>query len=329
MPLDKPANCGVLYSNYAPNVIAPDTKDSTMKSPELIELDRALRRSRDQQPDSVSMRRTFATMLAERTSNPAGLKVETVTAGGRPADRLTFADHADDGVLLYLHGGGYAVCSPFTHRALAANLGRASGLNALVPDYRLAPEHPFPAAVDDAVAVYRGLLEAGTPPERIAIAGDSAGGGLTLATMLSVRDAGDPLPGAAALISPWTDLAVTGESVKTRQKDDPMLYRSGLIEHAEMYLGDGDRKHPLASPLYADLSGLPPLIIHVGTAEILLDDATRLAERATAAGVDVSLHLYEDMMHVWHYFEGMLPESGAAIEQIGQFIKANIVYTEA
>lgn len=300
-----------------------------MKSPERIQLDKALRKSREQQPASISMRRALATMLAERTIIPPGLNVETVTAGGRPADRLTFADHSDDGVLLYLHGGGYAVCSPFTHRALAANLGRASGLNALVPDYRLAPEHPFPAAVDDAVAAYRWLLDAGTPPERIVIAGDSAGGGLTLATMLSVRDAGDPLPGAAALISPWTDLAVTGESVTTRQKDDPMLFRSGLIEHAEMYLGAGDRKHPLASPLYADLSGLPPLIIHVGTAEILLDDSTRLAERAEAAGVEVTLHCYEDMMHVWHYFEGTLPESAAAIEQIGAFIKANIVLAEA
>jgi len=301
------------------------TKEPGMKSPELEELVAALRRSRDVFPSSISMRRSFQTLQAEKVPIPEGLKVETLTVGNRPADRLSFAEHNhDDGALLYLHGGGYSLCSPFTHRALAANLGRASGLNALVPDYRLAPEDPFPAAIDDAVAAYRWLLDQNMQPERIVIAGDSAGGGLTLATMLTLRDAGDPLPSAAALISPWTDLAMTGESITTRQQDDPMLYRSGLEEHAEMYLGDRDRNHPLASPLYADLTGLPPLIIHVGTAEILVDDATRLADRAQAAGVEVSLHLYEDMMHVWHYFSGMLPESEKAIEQIGQFLKAKL-----
>ncbi len=295
-----------------------------MKTLELEKLVEALRKSRDQQPSSISMLRSMMTLMAELTIIPEGLKVEAVMIGDRPADRLSFAEHTDEGALLYLHGGGYAICSPFTHRALAANLGKAAGLNALVPDYRLAPEHPFPAAIDDAVAAYRWLLEQGAPSERIVIAGDSAGGGLTLATMLKLRDTGEPLPGAAAVISPWTDLAVTGESVKTRQKDDPMLYRSGLIEYAQLYLGDHDCKDPLASPLYADFAGFPPLIIHVGTAEILHDDATRLAERAQAAGVDVSLHVYDDMMHVWHYYAGVLPEADTAIEQIGQFLRAKL-----
>ncbi len=297
-----------------------------MKSPELEDLNKALRRSRDQFPSSIPMRRSLQTIQAERAPIPEGLQVNVMQIGDRPAEHLSFANHDENGALLYLHGGGYSLCSPFTHRALAANIGRAAGLNALVPDYRLAPEHPFPAAIDDAVAAYRWLIEEGAPPDRIVIAGDSAGGGLALATMLVIRDAGEPLPGAAALISPWTDLAMTGESTKTRQKDDPMLYRSGLLEHAEMYLGDHDRKDPLASPLYADLAGLPPLIIHVGSAEILVDDSTRLAERAKAAGVEVSLRIYQDMMHVWHYFAGILSESEEAINQIGRFARGKIAH---
>lgn len=295
-----------------------------MASPEAVRLAESLRKNRIQQPESMEMLRAFMTLMAETIPMPEGLRVDTVGIGERTAERLSFADHDDRGMLIYLHGGGYTICSPFTHRGLASRLGRAAGLNALVPDYRLAPEHPFPAAVEDAVAAYRWLLENGVAPERIVIGGDSAGGGLTLATLLSLRDAGDPLPRAAALISPWTDLAATGESIKTRHHLDPMIRKSGLLESAEMYLDGASNKDPLASPLYADLSGLPPMIVHVGTAEVLLDDSTRLAERAEAAGVDVSLHVYEDLFHVWHYYAQAMPEADEAIAEIGGFFREQL-----
>jgi len=295
-----------------------------MKTPALEDLVSALRKNRAQQPSSIAERRLLNETHAEKVPIPKGLRVNEVIAGGRPADTLSFEDHDGNGALLYLHGGAYTIGSPFTHRALAAQLGRAAGLNALVPDYRLAPENPFPAAVDDAVAAYRWLIETGTPPERIVIAGDSAGGGLAMATLLTIRDHDDPLPVAAALISPWTDLAMTGDSIETREKDDPMLLRQGLSEQADLYLDGQDPTDPLASPIYADLTGIPPLIIHVGSAEILFDDSTRLAERAKAADVEVSFQEYEDMIHVWHYFAGMLPEGKAAIEEIGQFVRTKL-----
>jgi acetyl esterase/lipase len=295
-----------------------------MKTPALEDLVSALRKNRDQQPSSIAERRSLNEIHAEKVPIPDRLLVNEVRVGGVPADELSFADHDGNGALLYLHGGAYAIGSPSTHRALAARLGRAAGLNALVPDYRLAPENPFPAAVEDALASYRWLIESGTSPERIVIAGDSAGGGLAMATLLSIRDHGNPLPVAAAILSPWTDLAMTGESLKSREQDDPMLRRKGLAEQAEMYLDGHDPMDPLASPIYADFTGLPPLIIHVGSAEILFDDSVRLAERAKAAGVEVSFHVYEDMMHVWHYFAGLLPEGESAIEEIGQFMWAKL-----
>lgn len=295
-----------------------------MSSAKLEKLVAALRANREHRPATLAEIRALERVVAERVPIPDGLAIEVVDAGGRPADRLSFAKHGNDGVLFYLHGGGYVMGSPFTHRALAARLSVATGLNALSLDYRLAPEHLFPAAIEDAVAAYRWLVESGTSPDRIVIAGDSAGGGLTLATLLSLRDAGDPLPRAAVLISPWTDLAVTGDSIVTCQDADPMIDARELGAHVKNYLGDVDPKTPLASPLYADLAGLPPLLIHVGTAEVLLDDSTRLAERAKDAGVDVSLHVYDDMIHVFHYFAGMIPQGDEAIEEIGQFVRARL-----
>ncbi len=295
-----------------------------MASPEFTQLVETIRAERDSQPTKIGEHREQMEAVAEMIPLPDGLLVESVDVGALRADRLSFSNQAGDGVFVYLHGGAYVLGSPTTHRALAARISRATGLSAFVPDYRLAPEYPFPAAVDDAVAAYRWLVTNGTSPDRIVVGGDSAGGGLTAAMLLALRDAGDPLPCAAVMISPWTDLAATGESLKTRQDADPMIYSHKISESAQMYLGDADATTPLASPLYGDLAGLPPSLIHVGTAEVLLDDSTRLAARLEAAGVEVSLDVYEDMFHVWHYFAGLLPESDEAIDAIGRFVRARV-----
>lgn len=222
--------------------------------------------------------------------------------------------------LLYLHGGGYTIGSPRSHRHLAAAIGRAAGASVLLPDYRLAPEHPFPAAVEDAVSAYRALLDRGHAPARTVIAGDSAGGGLTVATLLALRDRKLPLPAAGVCISPWVDLTCSGASYGEKASSDPIVTREGVSEMARAYLGAADARAPLASPLFADLAGLPPLLIHVGSEEVLRDDAVALADRAKAAGVDATLEIWPDMVHVWHWFLPMLDEAGAAVDGIGRFI---------
>jgi phosphinothricin tripeptide acetyl hydrolase len=191
-------------------------------------------------------------------------------------------------------------------------------------DYRLGPEHPHPAAVEDAVAAVRFVRASGVAPGRIAIAGDSAGGGLTLATLLAMRDAGDPAPVAGLCISPWTDLAMTGDALVTKAAEDPMVRAADLRLMAEAYLGGRDARTPLASPLYADLAGLPPLLLQVGSAEILLDDAVRLAERARQAGVDVDLRIWFDMFHVWHAFAQILPEGQQAVDEMAAFLEERL-----
>jgi epsilon-lactone hydrolase len=251
---------------------------------------------------------------------PPDVKTQPVSASGVRAEWIWRPDSDTDRAILYLHGGGYAMGSIATHRYLMQAIGKASGARVLGIDYRLAPENPFPAAVEDSVAAWRWLLAQGLDPQRCAIGGDSAGGGLTLATLVALRDRGIPLPSAAALLSPWTDLAGTGASVKTKAAEDPMVTEAGLKMMADAYLGSADARDPLASPLYAKLSGLPPLLIQVGSAEILLDDATRVAERARAAGVEVVLESWEDMVHVFQAFP-MLAEAGQAIGKIGEFVR--------
>jgi len=259
---------------------------------------------------------------AERVfATPADVAVERVTAPVRPAEWLTPPGARPNTVVLYLHGGGYVIGSPRSHRHLAAAIGRAAMASVLLPDYRLAPEHPFPAAVDDAVAAYRWLLARGIAPARIAIAGDSAGGGLTVATLLALRDARVPLPGAGICISPWVDMEASGESMTTKAAEDPMIQRDIIEWFAALYVKKDERRTPLASPIYADLSGLPPLYVLVGTAETLLDDSTRLAERARKAGVQVTLEPWEGMIHVWPAFAPMLDEGREAIERIGAFVR--------
>lgn len=252
---------------------------------------------------------------------PPDVHREAVDAGGVPAEWIAAPEVTPDRAILYLHGGGYTIGSINTHREMISRLSRAAGARALAIDYRLAPENPFPAAVEDSTAAYRWLLSTGLHPTRLVIAGDSAGGGLTVATLVALRDAGHPLPAAAVCLSPWVDMEGLGESITTKAEVDPMVQREHLLDAAKAYLGDAHPRTPLAAPIYADLTGLPPLLIHVGTAEVLLDDATRLAERAKSAGVDVVLEPWDDMIHVWHFFASMLPEGQQGIDRVGEFIR--------
>jgi monoterpene epsilon-lactone hydrolase len=270
---------------------------------------------------SIAEARARLDALPDPANFPAGTRVERTTAGGRPAEWLSPPDAAPDRVILYLHGGAYCIGSCASHRELAARLAGAAGARALVVEYRLAPEHRFPAAVEDAVATYRWLLDRDVAPGRIVLAGDSAGGGLAVATLVALRAAGAPLPAGAAMISPWADLAGTSPSLRTRAEADPWLTPERLAQRASLYLGDADPRAPLASPVYADLRGLPPLLILAGGDEIVLDDAARLAERARAAGVPVALEVYAGMWHVWPLWAADLPEGERAVGQIGAFVR--------
>lgn len=223
----------------------------------------------------------------------------------------------------YLHGGGYVACSPKTHRPFTSALSRAANAKVFALDYRLAPEHRFPAAVEDAVAGYRWLLDQGVNPREIVIGGDSAGGGLAMATLVSLRDAGEPLPRATFALSPWADLAVTGRSIDANDKRDSMFYGDGVRWMAPVYVGDASPRDPLVSPIYADLSNLPPLLIYVSDAEVLLDDSIRLAERARQCGVEVDLRVWSDLPHAWPILVAFkLPESFQALGEIAQFINS-------
>jgi epsilon-lactone hydrolase len=252
----------------------------------------------------------------------ADIKAEPASANGVPAEWIT-APGADTGRnILYLHGGGYTIGSIKTHRCLGGWISRATQARVLLIDYRLAPENPHPAAVDDAVAAYRFMLDAGVKPSRAVVGGDSAGGGLAVATLLAIRDAKLPMPAAAVCLSPWVDMEGTGESMKTKADVDPMVGSANLGDMAAAYLGGKDPRTPLASPLYADLKGLPPMLIQVGTSEVLLDDSSRLAERARAAGVEITYEPWENMIHVWQIFVPMLDEAKQAVDRIGEFVRA-------
>src|SRR6266849_2635792 len=250
--------------------------------------------------------------------------VEPVTANGVRAEWTSTPQDDRDAALLYLHGGGYVIGSLDSHRHLVSEAGRAAKARALALDYRLAPEQPFPAAVDDAVSGYRYLLSRGISPGRIAIAGDSAGGGLVVAAMLAIREAGLAQPACGWCISPWVDMEGIGETMSTKEAADPMVQRAGLLDMAGLYLGGADPRSPLAAPIYADLTGLAPLLIQVGAAETLLDDAIRLAKVAGAADVRVDLQIWPEMIHVWHLFHPELKAGLRAIEQGGSFVRAMI-----
>ncbi|GAB6907562.1 Acetyl-hydrolase [Desulfosarcina cetonica] len=270
--------------------------------------------------DSIDETRKKMEKIAKFAKLPPGTQVEKITIDGMAAEWIAANTVREDIVILYLHGGGYNVCSPNTHREFAAHISKASGAKVLLIDYRLAPEHPFPAALQDATAAYRWLLNQGLKGKRIAIAGDSAGGGLTLTTAISIRDAGIPLPSSIACISPWTDLMFTGNSIKTNSKIDPLVTARGGKIMAENYIGDHDPRNPLISPLYAEMSGLPPILIHVGTDEMLLDDSKRIAKKAEDAGVNVTLKIYDKLWHVFHLNVNAMPEAKTAVAEFGAFI---------
>lgn len=275
---------------------------------------------------SVEKARKGMEALAGFARLPSDSRVERVAVDGMAAEWVCRNAPREDAVVLYLHGGGYTICSPRTHRELAAYISGCSGARVLVPDYRLAPEHPFPCALEDALAAYHWLLAGGLRPDRIAIAGDSAGGGLSLATALSLRDAGEPLPASIACISPWTDLALTGGSLTTRAARDPMLNLPSLKTSAAGYVGDADPRSPGISPLYADLNGLPPLLVHVGTDEMLYDDALRLAKKAENDHVDVTLQVYDRLWHVFHLYARIMPEARSALTDFGSFMARHWAY---
>jgi epsilon-lactone hydrolase len=267
-------------------------------------------------------REMLAQAAASAPAPPDGVAVETMVLGGRGAERLTPLGAAPDRAILYLHGGGYCAGSLDTHRGLAGRIAQAAGCPVCTVDYRLAPEDPHPAALLDAVAAYRDLLAGGLRPECTAIAGDSAGGGLTMATLVALRDGGGPLPAAAACLSPWVDLTQSSESYGALGPDDPMVTKAGLDAYADAYLAGTAATSPLASPLYVeDLSGLPPVLIEVGGREVLLDDATRLADRLREAGGSVSLTVWPELIHVFQVFSGdVVPEADQSIGAIGAFL---------
>lgn len=251
----------------------------------------------------------------------ADVTLEAVNANGVPAEWSSTPGAARDRVIMYVHGGGYVIGSIKSHRHLVTELGRAAGTRALSVDYRLAPEHPFPAAVDDALSAYRYLLAQGFKPGNIAIAGDSAGGGLTAATLVAIRDAGLPQPACGFCISPWVDLEATGNSMTELASVDPMVQKEGLDGMAAAYLGGAHPRTPLAAPLHADFRDVAPMLIHVGAAETLLDDSIRLASRAGAADVEVRLEVWPEMIHVWHFFHPMLGAARRAIAGAGTYIR--------
>ena len=238
-----------------------------------------------------------------------------------PARSSETAGAAGTPSILYLHGGGYYFCSPRSHRSIVFGLATRSRAPAFSLDYRLAPEARFPAALDDALAAYRQLLASGRPAESIVIAGDSAGGGLALATLVALRDAGDPLPAGGVLFSPWTDLAASGASIRINDGADPMFSGRAIGRAAKLYLGDTPATHPYASPVYADLHGLPPLFIQAGSTEVLLDDSRRVAENARSEGVPVELQVWPNMPHVWQIFTPFIPEARRALDGAAGFVR--------
>jgi acetyl esterase/lipase len=285
----------------------------------------ALRKQFASRPRSPDYRQRRRDMDARGLSYklPADITVEPVTAHGVRGEWTWTPGDTDAAALLYLHGGGYVIGSLDSHRHLVAEAGRAAGCRALALDYRLAPEHPFPAPVEDAVAGYRWLLDRGVEPGRVAIAGDSAGGGLVVAAMVAIRDAGLPQPGCGWCISPWVDMAASGETMTSRAAADPTVQKDGILEMARLYLNGGDPRAPLASPIYADLAGLAPLLIQVGACETLLDDALSLAKVAGAADVRVDLQVWPEMIHVWHLFHPELAAGRRAIRDGALFVRAH------
>jgi epsilon-lactone hydrolase len=281
-------------------------------------------KQRSRKDPDVRLARTFAHVGLALKAPPSHIKMREPHGQFIKGEWL-FSELSSPGrVVLYLHGGGYFFCSPKTHRSITADLADLTQSNVLALRYRLAPEHPFPAALEDAVQAYRWLLEMGYSPDAISIAGDSAGGGLALALLVYLRDHQVPLPCSCVCFSPWTDLAATGPSLDHNDKRCLMFSGDGIRRARMLYVGDSDPYNPLISPLYADLAGLPPLLIHVSDNEVLLDDSTRLAEKARRSKVDVELKIWQDLPHVWQLFKISLPESTASLRLAAGFLLRNL-----
>jgi epsilon-lactone hydrolase len=275
-------------------------------------------------PASLAERRERLDGLGTQYPLPPDVGVEPLTANGIAAEWTRTPGSDTSRLIMFLHGGGYISGSLASHRHMIAEAGRQAHASTFAVGYRLAPEHPFPAALEDALAAYRFLLARGFSPDRIAFAGESAGGGLALATLLEARRAGLPLPACLWCSSPWVDLALAGDSLRDKADVDPLISRGYLEELAAAYLNGTDARAPLVSPLYADLSSLPPMLIQVGSAETLLDDSVRLARKAGEASVRVSLSIWPDMIHAWHLFYQQLAAGRAALAEVGAFVRSQL-----
>lgn len=292
-----------------------------MPSPELQQVIEMLKNMPANAEATLAERRQGYDAIGAATPLGQDIEVEETSADGVAADWVCAANADPARALLYLHGGGYVIGSRNSHRELASRLSRAAEARILLIEYRLAPESPFPAALDDATKSYRWLLAQGFDPSRLAIGGDSAGGGLTIATLMALRDEGVALPACAVCLSPWVDLEGKGESAQPGAVDDPIVSLEMLREMANQYAA-GQLTHPLASPIHGDLSGLPPLLIQVGMREALLDDSVRLADKLDTARVHFTLEQEVGLIHVWQQLAPAAPETKSALDRLGKFIRA-------
>jgi monoterpene epsilon-lactone hydrolase len=290
-----------------------------MADPEIVKLRETL--AARPRASEVAQMRIDADARSKVFTLPADVTVQPVNANGVKAEWTSTPDADPSSVILYMHGGGYVICSLESHRHLVAEVGRAAGTRTLAIDYRLAPEHPFPAPVEDTVAAYRYLLDSGIKPNCIALAGDSAGGGLVVGALLAIREAGLPLPACGWCISPWVDMEALGGSFVDRAATDPTVQKATILMMAQWYLGGANPRHPHAAPIYGDLRGLPPLLIQVGAAETLLDDSIALARTAGIADVPVDLQIWPEMIHIWHIYFPMLSAGRRAIAAGGAFVR--------
>ncbi|GIH51052.1 Acetyl esterase/lipase [Microbispora rosea] len=292
-----------------------------MSKEQRARVDALLRQPQPEGPRSVEALRAGFEALMTQMIVPDALRLTRTTLGGRPALHVEPDNGRRAGTILYFHGGGWVYGSPETALSLTGNLVARTGFEAYSVDYRLAPEHPFPAAIEDTVGAYRALLDSGVDPSAVAFAGESAGGGLAVTTCLAARDAGLPLPAAVVAFSPGLDATRTGESMDTKEGVDPIFTREAVERTGVMYLAGADPHQPLLSPaVLADLTGFPPMLLQVGTNELLLDDSTRLAARARAAGVDVILDVTAGVPHVFQSFAGVLDEADEALDRAAVFL---------
>ena len=290
------------------------------------QLDAILRQGEfDTEADVQTLRAAFSALMAQVPVAP-DVQQTAVEVGGVPGIEVTIEDIESDTVILYLHGGVYVIGSAAASVPLVGDLVRRTGARAITLDYRLAPEHPYPAAVDDARAAYEGLLAQGTAPSQIVLAGESAGGGLAVATLLSLRDAGLPLPSCAYVMSPYVDLTLSGETLDGKRDADPLLTPAGLRARVPDYVGAADAADPLISPIFGDLTGLPPLLIQVGSHEVLLSDAIRLAGRAAVADVPVTLEVTPGVPHVFQAYAALVDEAGVALDRAADFLRAQLAH---